>query len=611
MPSGSEHSILQGDGGSAARARRYTMLRAAQRALYPMRPMPGSLPAERALRDIRQRLRAIGPDPQSPEEDPVYASPEARLMALHEVDESLADVSRELRGIAERISFSEIRATLPQLCETRPDEVAALLDLCLEDPQVFAPLRHLIDYLVTLLSTVTSDGNRVVWSDPVGATPRLREVCESFTDYDGAEVRAHCEAFDRAILELPRQESLEPVMHGMRDYKAQVGRLMLVPEVLQRIVEYNVAVSNRLEEVLEAERTLVEAEAHTPLLVQAPTQPAEPTEAEAQPAAPPSTWRLEGSDVEVREGRTLSEIAEELRKVVAGHAPNKGTSGKVSKALDTSPLSAWENEAFSESEDNRDAELLRIVIVVGLLLRQADEAQALLEGTGLDLERLKTTWVPHLDRKVQEAIASSLGGDSYQSAKQLAQSKAKFLYPNLKRRARTDARGPSTRPLDDARRAGHRPEGATSRAADRRGPRRAVPGAAVGGKVAPSRWVAAVAGLGVLLLVGALQLRSTSDEDGVLNIPTRAMKAVSPYLESAYRDNNGYGTKFFGTVTDDWDNKGELFQREEAIRIGQMLATTGVEQVMLFDKRRRLRAHYVRGTLVYPRTPDAPSVEFH
>jgi hypothetical protein len=42
-----------------------------------------------------------------------------------------------------------------------------------------------------------------------------------------------------------------------------------------------------------------------------------------------------------------------------------------------------------------------------------------------------------------------------------------------------------------------------------------------------------------------------------------------------------------------------------------MLAATGVEQVMLFDKRRRLRAHYVRGTLLYPRTPDAPSIEFH
>ena len=611
MSSEAEHPGRQGDGGSAARVRRYTMLRAAQRALYPMRPMPGSLPAERALRDIRQRLRAIGPDPQAPEEDPVYATLEARLGALQEVDESLAEVSRELRAIAERISFAEIRATLPQLCETRPDEVAALLDLCLEDEQVFAPLRHLIDYLVTLLSTVTTDGNRAVWSDPVGATPRLREVCESFTDYDPAQVRAHCEAFDGAILELPRQESLEPVMHGMRDYKAQVGRLMLVPEVLQRIVEYNVAVSNRLEEVLEAERTLVEAEAHTPSLGLLASEQAEPTEAEAQPAGPPSIWRLEGSDLEAREGQALFEIAEELRKHLSGGRLDKGTSGRIARALDVSPLSTWENEAFTGAEDNHEAELLRTVIVVGLLLRQIDEEQELLAGTGLELERLKNTWVPHLDQKFQEAISASLGGDSYQSAKQLAQTKAKFLYPNLKRRVRPEGQRPYAAAAEGARRPGARPAGVASRTRDRRGPRRATPQGDTRGKAPRSRWVAAVAGVGILLLMGALQLRPTANEDGVLTIPTRAMKAVSPYLESAYRDNNGYGTKFFGTVTDDWDNKGELFQREEAIRIGEMLSTTGVQHVMLFDKRRRLRAHYVRGTLVYPRTPDAPSIEFH
>jgi hypothetical protein len=123
--------------------------------------------------------------------------------------------------------------------------------------------------------------------------------------------------------------------------------------------------------------------------------------------------------------------------------------------------------------------------------------------------------------------------------------------------------------------------------------------------------MALAAAAAILLVVGALQLRPKSSEDGVLNLPPRAIQSVSPYLESAYRDNNGYGTKFFGTVTEEWDNKGELFQREEAIRIGELLSTTGVEQVMLFDKRRRLRAHYVRGTLVYPRAPEAPNVEFH
>jgi hypothetical protein len=64
-------------------------------------------------------------------------------------------------------------------------------------------------------------------------------------------------------------------------------------------------------------------------------------------------------------------------------------------------------------------------------------------------------------------------------------------------------------------------------------------------------------------------------------------------------------------VTGEWDRTGELFQREEATRIGVLLRTSGVEEVMLLDARHRLRAHFVRGTLVYPRPPNAPSVEFH
>jgi hypothetical protein len=309
------------------------------------------------------------------------------------------------------------------------------------------------------------------------------------------------------------------------------------------------------------------------------------------------------------------QICTELRRRLLGDRPTKGTPGDVAEALDVSPLSASETEAFTGEGESTEAELTRTVVVVGLLLKQAEEMQPLLSESGPDLERLKNTWVPHLDRMVQQAIASSLGGDSYQSAKHLAQTKAKFLYPNMKRRAPPTRHGPSAVSLgaaveptqagpDVASRLAKRRVGSTAaeRARQARASRRARP---------KPQWIALAAAAVVLLIAGAMQLRTAPNEDGVLNLPTRAIKSVSPYLESAYRDNNGYGTKFFGTVTAEWDDKGELFQREEAIRIGELLSTTGVEQVMLFDKRRRLRAHYVRGSLVYPRTPEAPSVEFH
>ena len=50
-------------GASSVQFRRYTMLRAVQRSFYAMRPLSGALPADAELREIRERLRALGPDP--------------------------------------------------------------------------------------------------------------------------------------------------------------------------------------------------------------------------------------------------------------------------------------------------------------------------------------------------------------------------------------------------------------------------------------------------------------------------------------------------------------------------------------------------------------------
>jgi hypothetical protein len=64
-------------------------------------------------------------------------------------------------------------------------------------------------------------------------------------------------------------------------------------------------------------------------------------------------------------------------------------------------------------------------------------------------------------------------------------------------------------------------------------------------------------------------------------------------------------------VTEEWDRTGELFQREEAVRIGILLEAQGLEEVRLNNKDGRLRAHYVRGKLIFPRERAAPSIEFH
>ena len=579
--------------GAAARVKRYTMLRSAQRALYPMRPIPNSLPADRALRQIRQRLRAIGPDPKGNQEDPLYATPEARLAALHEVDEMLGEVARDLRQIAGRTSFSELRATLPPLCATCPEEVAALLDLCLEDERAFSGLRQLIDYLVTLLSTGTVDADRGSWRDPVLVTPRLREVCETQTDYDPKEVVTRVRYLEEALAELRRSESVEPVIHRMREFKAQVGRLMLVPDLLRKIVEYNVAVSARIEELLEAERTIQLVDELADTGVTAPTLGSARDDDTA-----PSIWHLDGTDLEVREGKALFEIAKALSAILTGNRPGKSTASKIAQALETQTLSSWEREAFTSGAGDSDAELLRTMIVGGLLLRQMDEVQPLLAGTGLEPSRLQSAWVPRIDQAVKKVIASSLGGDSYQTAKQLAQTKAKFLFPRLRPRPAEPGTQPSRLPDPSLR----------PRPARRPRPPKVAPKATRSPGLGN---LAVAAGILGLMIAGSMQLKTEAVSPGEQAVATRAARTISPYLESATRKQEGETTRFLGTVTEEWDRTGELFQMDEATRIGDLLYATGVDEVLLSDKRGRLRAHYVKGTLVYPRARAAPSVEFH
>ncbi|MEE8556897.1 MAG: hypothetical protein V3T14_03320, partial [Myxococcota bacterium] len=435
------------------------------------------------------------------------------------------------------------------------------------------------------------------WHDPVLVTPRFREVCETQIDYDPKEIVTRVRHLEEAIAELRRSDSVEPVIHRMRDFKAQVGRLMFVPDLLRKMVEYNVAVATRIEELLEAERTihLVDDLADTRVTI--------PTLAAVQgDETAPSIWHLDGTDLEVREGKALFEIAQAVSALLTGNRPVKSNAGKIAQALETQTLSSWEKEAFTSRAGEPDSELLRTMIVGGLLLRQMDEVQPLLGGMGLEPFRLQSAWAPRIDQAVQKVIASSLGGDSYQVAKQLAQTKAKFLFPSLRPKPAEPGTQPSRRPAPSQRRA----------PAPRRAPRPRPP------KVAPKATrrpglgnLALAAGIFGLVIAGSMQLKTEAVSPGEHVMPERAVRTISPYLESATRKQEGETTRFLGTVTEEWDRTGELFQMDEATRIGDLLYATGVDEVLLSDKRGRLRAHYVKGTLVYPRAPAAPNIEFH
>jgi hypothetical protein len=560
-----------------------------------MRPISLDLPADSELREIREQLRALGPDSTK-----VPASgAEARNAALLQIDSKLDTVSGELRSLAEQTSFSELRATLPALCEKRPDEVAALLDLCLEDEEAIPQLFNLIDYLVTLLSTEWSEGTRQARPDPFSTTPRLQKLCEAMTESDPVVVQTHVDAFDKAILELAQAESVEPVIQRIRQYKERVGRLMFVPEVLQKIVEYNITVSNRLDDELEAERTMHELEAGVAeALAEADLDDeSEPILLEDEESwVDPDTF-----EIQAREEMILHDVGEALGRRLAGK-PSEGPAAEIAAALDVSGLSHWENQAFLLEQNEAEGGLLRSVVVVGLVVRHREALEPELALLGIDPDRLPRVWAPQLDSTMQKHITSHLTGSDYRAAKQLAQSRARYLHPILEGHRRSPEELAKREVEAKPAAAGRRVPRRSARASRSRQTATSKTQTRPRSRAARLVRVAAV----IVCVVGAgLGIRTIAVEATRTDRPmaSNQVRAISPYLESAVIRPGTHGPSFVATVREEWGGKDETFRTEEAIRVGNLLKQRHIHEMALFDDRYRMVAYFERGWLIYP-TPS-------
>ena len=231
--------------------------------------------------------------------------------------------------------------------------------------------------------------------------------------------------FEQAIADLSQREAIVPVLERMRRYKSRVGRLMFVPELLRKMVDYNLTVWNRLDEVIGADRVVHKAERNA-------TPPKRsPSRKESAPAS---------SKVPVREkpaGKPMREIERALRRRLIGEQGGRGRAADLVRALDLSAVNDWEREAFSDVSYESESELVRTVVTLGLLLRQASRVED--SEMGLVLRDVEGESVSRLDERVQQRIARAIAANDYPMAKQLAELKAKYLYPSLEARRRSEA----------------------------------------------------------------------------------------------------------------------------------------------------------------------------
>ena len=80
------------------------------------------------------------------------------------------------------------------------------------------------------------------------------------------------------------------------------------------------------------------------------------------------------------------------------------------------------------------------------------------------------------------------------------------------------------------------------------------------------------------------------------------LSAISTHLTFGYRDGEGAGPSFIGTLGPSWEQLSAAEQRAEAERLVQALHGTGVREVMTFDRARRLEIQAASGVLRIPRS---------
>lgn len=584
------------------RARRFGMLRAAERALaFSMDPAAQSASAEeargirRTLQSLSERLRSA--EPSDPEASRA-ATPGASELAA--VDGALDRLASGLLEALDRIRFSQLRATLPDVAARHPDEVASVLDLVLSeglDPTARLPL---VDYLATLLCSEEQDGRRRVTKSPAEASARLAALAREAQ----AEADPACDAFEDLFrdgrLAIEQGEAIGSVVARVRDGKGALGRCLFQARVLAALVAYNVAVWNRMTALVETRRALDR-------FALDPTEepPAEAPTAEDTPASPAAA-------LSPFEAPGLDSLSRALAERLAGRDPGRGLAPGIAAALDVGEVTDWEKHAFEVADPAEPMpRALRAAVLVGLLLPRLSELEEPLRELGLDPRLVASDWLEAIDRELQKATQELLSRNEYQEACRLSEAKTRYLYAPLSKQRRERRRADPSRPADptafgpDPRR-----EEISAYEAQRAREQERFAPPAHAGLGGLRDWLVAVPrdalAAALILVVGGMFFWNAvlGQETGAIREnSSQELSYLSRYIESGYRDHNGAGSVFVGTLGNDWFRADSVARAAEARAIGERLDYVGAKRVLLFDRNNRLQVQYQNGRLVFVAPP--------
>lgn len=238
------------------RINRYSSLRSVERAISPS--VRRRLPLADAGRrqGVLVRLQRLLDGVFARGAAPVEAAID--VAGLREVDVELDAFAGQLASTLRRTPLAQFRATLPSVVSSHRGDAVALLDFWLEQMSPGDDPLHLVDYLITLLSTDEVDGQITVVHDPVtvsaGVERAVRGLQGAWAPPD--EKRAHDAAstLRASSVEVLHAVDLEPMVVDMRALKASAADVYFHRELLRSAVQYNATVKNRLAALLEIDR---------------------------------------------------------------------------------------------------------------------------------------------------------------------------------------------------------------------------------------------------------------------------------------------------------------------------------------------------------------------
>jgi hypothetical protein len=540
--------------------KRYSALRAALRALTPSIVFRQQSELEREF---------------LPEDHPV-----APLLA--KVDASFESLAHKLRDTLLGIPIAQLRASLPEAREQHPAELCSLLDVCLEDEPRLEALWPYVDYLVTLLATEQADGRKWLRRDPAALTRRLAAMTARAGESLGPEGAALEQELEQMCAELERGDEIEPIFGRLGALKKRHYREVLAPPVLAALVRCNVAVANRIEELRQANRTVEQLEE---LEGEAAPEQAEPVGPECEgPAAPApaaaSALECPGlAAIEAALRDRLSHVCREEQDALDADA-----AAALAAQLDLGRLGQFEKRALKEPDETSG--VVRCAIVVGLILRKLPELAEPLQQAGVDADVLSSEWVSSLGDALRVEIKGCLAEDRYEEGRRLAEIQTKFLSePNRDVPPPVLVDGPL-----EATPAPRRPQ-----------PKAETPAAPAKRRRLPRLRRSVLVGGVVAACVAALLANRFDPTSHVERIYTPAeLAAISPYLATGYEDRASAGLRFVGSVTEAWGSLDPQLQAAQRADMVKVLVEGGVDEIMLFDRQRRLQGYYTDGRLQFP-----------